>query len=176
VLRRWAERRLYRRTMQIAVSELRRASRTPNALEKLEALEVAEQKLRDAAWLDPEARQDRFLAGLTEIAKSRLRTLQEQAIPAVARLLDAAQTGAVDRAPMLDAAARLLSYLYHYIPDEPAVQELSARFRQLGGVQRPYQAVTPLSEMYRRPPAGAGCTLVVVGLVAALLITLILVR
>ena len=45
MFRRWAEDRMYRRTMQLAVSELRRAARTSNALEKLQALDIAEQKL-----------------------------------------------------------------------------------------------------------------------------------
>jgi len=51
MFRRLAEARMYRKTMQIAVAELRRAARTANVLEKVEALEVAEQKLRDAQWL-----------------------------------------------------------------------------------------------------------------------------
>lgn len=51
MFRRWAETRLYRKTMHVAVAQLRRAARTPNVLEKLAALDLAEQKLRDARWL-----------------------------------------------------------------------------------------------------------------------------
>ena len=46
MFRRWAETRMYRKTMRLAVGELRRAARTANALAKLHALDNAEQKLK----------------------------------------------------------------------------------------------------------------------------------
>lgn len=170
MFRRWAETRLYRKTMQMAVSELRRAARTSNALEKLEALETAEQKLKDAAWLSEEESGERFEAGLKEIERSRGRALRKQAIPAVERLLEAAEKGIADRKVMLEPAGRLLAYLYHYVPDDDKLQELSARFRELGGEQPPYRPVRPLSETYRRPEGGAGCGALIGGVVVLLLV------
>jgi hypothetical protein len=151
--------------MQIAVSELRRAARTANALEKLRALEVAEQKLNDSVWLRPEASTDQFQAGLQELRRSRMSTLREQAVPAVERLLEAVEKGLGEREMMLAPAGELLALLYHYLPDEPEVQTLSARFRQLGGKQAPYQPITPLSEMYHRPAHGIGCATLMGGLI-----------
>ncbi|GEM_PF-1994601 len=167
MFRRWAETRLYSKTMQLAVAELRRAARTSNALEKLASLDVAEQKLRDVLWLRPEARSPRFEDGLAEIARRRQSCLHEQAIPAVARLLEAAERGLADRDTLLQAAGSLLAFLYHYLPDEPQVEQLGARFRTLGGKQPPYQPVRPLSEMYRRPEGGAGCGALIGGLLLA---------
>jgi len=138
--------------MQLAISHLRRAARTANALEKLHCLEVAEQKLKDAAWLRPEAVSDEFQAGLQEIQRSRVKTLQEQALPAIRRLLEAAEENAQERMAILEAAGQLLSFLNYYLPEEPEAQVLSARFRELGGKQPPYQPIRPLSEMYHRPP------------------------
>lgn len=154
MFRRWAEERIYRKTMKVAVAELRRAARTSNALEKLCALEVAEQRLKDGAWLRPERVSERYRAGLREIEESRLRTLREQAGPAVERLLAAAGEGAAEREAMLEAAGQLLALLNHYLPDEPQVQQLSSRFRELGGKQPPYQPVPSLAQVYHRPPPG----------------------
>lgn len=156
MFRRWAETRMYRKTMRLAVGELRRAARTANALEKLQALDNAEQKLKDARWLSPAEDQGRFDAGLGEIERSRKRTLEE-AIPAVERLLEAAGKGVVDSAELLRAAGQLLSFLNHYLPDDSRVELLSGRFVQMGGEQPPHTPVHPLSEAYRRPKAGAGC-------------------
>lgn len=154
MFRRWAEERIYKKTMQVAVAELRRAARTANALEKLVALEIAERKLRDAAWLRPERVSDEYNAGLQEIERSRLRTLREQAQPAVERLLETAEQGGPAKAIVLEAAAHLLTFLYHYLPEAPEVGALSARFRELGGKQQPYQPIRPLSEVYHRPEPG----------------------
>jgi len=156
VFQRWAEARLYRKTMQIAVAELRRAARTANALEKLEALDIAEQKLRDAEWLSPSKDSARFEAGLGEIARSRAQTL-EQAIAGVERLLDGAEEGRAERSEMVAAAGRILSYLNHYLPEDPRVDALNGRLLRLGGAQPAYTAITPLSEMYARPDAATGC-------------------
>jgi hypothetical protein len=150
VFRRWAEERIYRKTMQIAVAELRRASRTANALEKLASLDIAEQKLKDAAWLRPERVADEYRVGLQQIEQSRLKTLREQAGPAVARLLDAAEGDGATKALQLEAAAHLLASMYHYLPNEPEVESLGARFRELGGKQQAYQQIKPLSEFYHR--------------------------
>jgi len=156
MFRRWAETRMFRKTMRLAVSELRRAARTANALEKLQALDNAEQKLKDARWLSPAEDQGRFDAGLGEIERSRKRTLDE-AVPAVERLLEAAGKGVVDSAELLRAAGRLLSFLNHYLPEDSRVELLSGQFVQMGGEQPPYTPVHPLSEAYHRPEAGAGC-------------------
>ena len=156
MFRRWAETRMYRKTMRLAVGELRRAARTANALEKLRALDNAEQKLKDAQWLSPAEDQSRFDAGLGEIGRSRKRTLEE-AIPAVERLLEAAGKGVVDSAELLRAAGQLLSFLNHYLPDDSRVEPLSGRLVQMGCEQTPYTPVRPLSEAYHRPEAGAGC-------------------
>ena len=171
MFRRWAEERIYRRTMQLAVVELRRAARTANALEKLRSLEVAEQKLKDAAWLRPEASTKRFQAGLQEITRSRLRVLRDQAPAAIERLLEAAQQTPDHRPVMLEAAGELLTLLFHYLPDDPHAQALGARLRELGGKQPPYQPIPPLSEAYHRPQAGLGCggLIGVVLLIAAVL-------
>lgn len=156
MFRRWAETRLYSKTMRLAVSELRRAARTANALEKLQALDNAEQKLKDAQWLSPAEDQGRFEAGLGEIERSRKRTLDE-AIPAVERLLDAAGKGVVDSTEVLRPAGQLLSFLNHYLPEDSRVEILSGQLVQMGGEQPPYVPVRPLSEIYHRPEAGAGC-------------------
>jgi len=171
VFRRWAEARIYRRTMQLAVAELRRAARTASALEKLHCLEVAEQKLRDALWLRPERGGEQFEGGLAEIQRSRERTLREQALPAVERLLEVAGALATDRDPMLQAAGELLCFLHHYLPDDPKRPLLSARLRELGGTQPAYQPVTPLSEIYRRPEGGVGCAALIGGLLVVLLLS-----
>ncbi len=151
MFRRWAEERLYRRTMQVAVAELRRAARAANSLEKLQALEVAEQKLRDAQWLRPETDRARFETGLVEIQHSRKHTL-EQALPAVERLLEAAEQGIGEREEMLLAAGRLLALLNHYLPEDSRIEPLNARFLALEGKQQPYVPIPPLSELYHRPP------------------------
>lgn len=156
MFQRWAEARLYRKTMQIAVAELRRAARTANALEKLESLDIAEQKLLDAQWLNPDQDKPRFEAGLGEIARSRAQTL-EQAITAVERLLDGAEEGRAERSEMVAAAGQILSYLNHYLPENLRVDALNARLLRLGGAQPAYTPVTPLSEMYARPDAATGC-------------------
>jgi hypothetical protein len=168
MLRRWAENRIYRRTLQLAVAELRRAARTPNALEKLQALEIAEQKLRDAAWLRPEAAGAKFQAGLQEIQRSRARVLGKEAPAAIERLLEAAAKGVLDSRVMLEPAGHLLAFLYHYLPDDPRAQALSARFRELGGKQPPYKPATPLSELYHRPEPGMGCGALIAGLLLIL--------
>ena len=164
MFRRWAEGRMYRKTVQIAVAELRRAARTSNVLEKLRSLEVAEQKFKDALWLRPEASGDRFATGLEEIERSRHRTLVKQAVPAVERLLDAAEERPAERDDMLRAAGELFSFLDHYLPEDDRVDALEARFRQLGGKRPPYRPVTPLSEIYHRPAAGTGCAALIGGL------------
>jgi hypothetical protein len=156
MFQRWAETRLYRKTMQIAVAELRRAARTANVLEKLEALEVAEQKLRDAQWLSPEEDRKRFDAGVGEITRSRSQTL-DQAITAVERLLEAAEGGLGEQAEMLAPAGRILSFLNHYLPEDARVEVLNGRLLRLGGRQPPYTPAPALSEMYRRPAATVGC-------------------
>jgi len=156
MFRRWAETRMYRKTMRLAVSELRRAARTANALEKLHALDNAGQKLKDAQWLSPAEDQGRFDAGLGEVERSRKRTLDE-AVPAVERLIEAAGEGVADPAELLKAAGQLLSFLNHYLPDDSRVELLSGQFVQMGGEQPPYTPVRPLSEAYHRPEAGAGC-------------------
>lgn len=160
---------MYRRSMQVAVSELRRAARTSNALEKLEALELAEQKLRDAQWLRGAEEDERFEAGLAEIARSRRETLK-QAVTAVQRLLDAAESGVAQQSEVLEAAGRLLALLNHHLPDDARVEELSARFRGLGGQQPPYRPPKPLWELYHRQAAGIGCGGLVGGLVAVAVI------
>ena len=156
MFQRWGEARLYRKTMQIAVAELRRAARTANALEKLESLDIAEQKLHDAQWLSPDQDKARFEAGLGEIHHSRTKTL-EGAITAVERLLDGAEEGRAERSEMVAAAGRILSYLNHYLPEDPRVDALSGRLLRLGGAQPAYTPVTPLSEMYARPDPSVGC-------------------
>jgi hypothetical protein len=159
---------MYRRTMQIAVAELRRAARTANALEKLQALEVAEQKLGDALWLSPsEERKERFEAGVSEIQRSRARTL-EGTVTAVGRLLEAADPESDERAPLLEAAGQLLCFLNHYLSDDPAVDVLSAKYRGLGGRQPEHRPITPLSEIYRRPEGGIGCGAMIGGLLLLL--------
>ena len=164
MFRRWAENRMYRNTMVLAVQALRAAARTPNALEKLRLLDTAEQKLRDAHWLRPDLSEDRFEAGLQESARSRQRTLQEQARPAVSRLLEAAEKGVAEKAELLRAAGEIISFLYHYVPDDPETQQLSARFRSLGGEQTPYRPQPALADRYPRPEPGAGCGAVIGGL------------
>lgn len=163
MFRRWAEGRMYRQSLRLAVMELRRAARTANALEKLRSLEVAEQKLRDAAWLRPDVAGDRFETVAKEVSRSRRQALRELALPAVGRLLEAAEQGMGERASLLAPAGELLAYLQRYLPEEPAVVAQAARYRELGGEPRPYQPVRPLSEMYHRPPGGTGCLLVVAG-------------
>lgn len=170
MFQRWAEARLYRRTMQIAVAELRRAARTANTLEKLQALEVAEQKLRDAQWLSPETDRARFETGLAEIQRSRKQTL-EQALPAAERLLEAAEKGIGDREEMLLAAGRLLALLNHYLPEDPRIEPLNARFLGLGGKQQAYVPIPPLSEMYHQPASAVGCG-TLIGLLLVVLVRL----
>ncbi len=168
MFQRWGERRLYKKSMQMVVLALRRAARTANVLEKLEALEVAEQKLKDAQWLSEEGEKERFEAGVGEIQRTRTKTL-DQAIAAVERLLGGAEEGRAEKAEMLEAAGRILSYLNHYLPEDARVDALNGRLLQLGGTQPAYTPVTPLSEMYVRPQAGTGCgammVLLVVGMV-----------
>jgi len=151
MFRRWAEERLYKKTMQLAVAELRRAARTSNALEKLHSLEVAEQRLKDAAWLKPDRVIEKYKVGIQEIERSRMKALQDQARPAIDRLLDAVEKGVGEREVMLEAVGLLLAFLHHYLPDDPDVQAHSARFRQFGGKQQPYVPIQPLSEIYHRP-------------------------
>jgi hypothetical protein len=148
--RRWAEERIYKKTMQIAVSELRRAARTANPLEKLASLDIAEQKLKDAAWLRPDRVADEYRVGLQQIEQSRLKTLREQAGSAITRLLGTAERDGATKALVLEAAAHLLAFMYHYLPDEPEVESLGARFRELGGKQQAYRQIRPLSEFYHR--------------------------
>ncbi len=161
---RWAEGRMYRRTVQIAVAELRRAARASNVVEKLRSLEVAEQKFKDALWLRPEASADRFATGLREIERSRRRTLVKEGMPSLERLLDAAEERPAERDEMLRAAGELLSFLDHYIPEDNRVEVLSARFRELGGKGSPYRPATPLSEIYHRRAGGTGCGTLIGGL------------
>lgn len=156
--------------MQLAVGELRRAARTSNALEKLQALEVAEQKLKDAAWLSDGETDESFSTGLAGVQRSRNRALRQEAIPALERLLEAAERKLADQSAMLQPAGQLLSLLHHYLPDDEQTQALAARFRDLGGDQPPYQPITPLSEMYHRPAGGAGCGAVIGLLLVALLL------
>lgn len=170
MFQRWAEERVYRRTLQLAVAELRRAARTPNTLEKLQALEVAEQKLKDAAWLRPEAATERFQAGLQEIARSRLKALGEQVPSTIGRLLEAAEKNVGDRGVLLEAAGALLTFLYRYLPEDPRTLDLSARFRQLGGTQPPYQPIAPLSEVYHRPQGGVGCGGLIGGVIVLIIV------
>jgi len=105
--------------MQIAVSELRKAARTANALEKLHALDVAEQRLKDAAWLRPDQAGEKSKVGLQEIERSRAAALRELARPAVDRLLDSVEKGSDQREIMLEAVGHLLAFLNHYVPDDP---------------------------------------------------------
>jgi hypothetical protein len=142
--------------MQIAVAELRRAARTANALEKLESLDIAEQKLRDAQWLNPDQDKPRFEAGLGEIARSRAQTL-EQAITGVERLLEAAERKLADPAAMLAPAARILAFLNHYLPEDPRVEVLNARLLQSSGKPSAYVQPPALSEIYHRPDPSVGC-------------------
>ncbi len=158
---------MYRRTMQLAVSELRRAARAPNLLEKLQALDVAEQKLKDAQWLSPDRDKHRFETGLTQTDRSRTQALK-QAVLAVNRLLDTAEQDSPERAEMLRAAGLLLSFLNHYVPEEPEVEAASARLIKLGGEQPAYTPVPALSEMYHRSKEGAGCG-AAMGIVALLI-------
>jgi hypothetical protein len=176
VFRRWAEGRMYRKTVQIAVAELRRAARASTVLEKLHALDLAEQKLKDALWLRPEQGGDRWATGLRQIQQSRATTLEEQALPAVERLLQGAEKGGAEGEQMLRAAGDILAFLDHYLSDDDRVDALCARLRGLGGERPPYQPVTPLSQIYHRPPAGAGCGALISGLLAGLLILLALTR
>jgi len=164
---------MYRKTVQIAVAELRRAARASNVLEKLHSLDLAEQKLKDALWLRPEATSDRFATGLQQIQQSRASTLTEQALPGVERLLNEAEKGDPESEQMLRAAGDILALLDHYLEDDDRVDALSARLRGLGGERPPYQAVPPLSQIYRRPPAGAGCGALIGGLLGALLVGLL---
>lgn len=157
MLHRWAEGRMYRRTVEVAVAELRRAARSSNVVEKLRALEVAEQKFKDALWLRPEASADHFETGLREIERSRGRMLVKEGLPAVERLLGAAEEGAGEREEMVSAAGELLSFLDHYLPDDERVDVLSARLRELGGERPPYRPVRPLCSIYHRGGAGSGC-------------------
>ncbi len=166
MFRRWAETRLYRRSMQLAVGELRRAARTPNVLEKLHALDTAEQKLKDAQWLSSHEDKHRFQTGLAEIERSRHQTLK-QAIISVNRLLESAGEEAADSAEMLKAAGQLLSFLNYYLPDDSAVELATARLRELGGEHPAYSPVPALSEMYHRPKRGVGCG-TAIGLIALL--------
>lgn len=147
---------MYRRTMQLAIGELRRAARARDLLEKLQALDVAERKLRDAQWLSPDQDKHRFETGLAQIEQSRTQALK-QAVLAVNRLLDTAAEDTAERAEMLRAAGLLLSFLNHYRPEDPEVEAASARLIKLGGEQPAYTPVPALSDMYHRPKQGAGC-------------------
>jgi hypothetical protein len=167
MFRRWAENRMYRRTMQLAIGELRRAARARDLLEKLQALDVAEQKLRDAQWLSPDRDKHRFETGLTQIDQSRTQALK-QAVLAVNRLLDSVEQDSAERAEMLRAAGLLLSFLNHYLPADPEVEAASGRLIELGGEQPAYTPVPALSDMYHRPDQGAGCG-AVIGLMALLI-------
>jgi len=155
MFRRWAETRLYRKTMNVAVAQLRRAARTPNVLEKLAALDLAEQKLRDARWLTRDEDGQRLETGVGEIARSRAQTL-EQAVGVAERLLEAAEGKLAEPAAMLRPAGRILSFLNHYLPQDARVEVLNARLLRLGGAQPPYTPAPALSEMYRRPAATVG--------------------
>jgi len=172
MFRRWAEARMWRRTMQIAVSEMRRAARTANVLEKLQAIETAEQKLRDAQWLSPDENLERFEAGVRELERSRERTLEE-AVSATERLLEAAEKGLAEGGDLLRAAGKLLAFLNHYRPDDARVEVLSGRFLQLGGLQPSYEPVKPLADMYDRSEGLSGCgvllVLLLLGLTAGLI-------
>lgn len=165
---------MYRKTVQIAVAELRRASRASNVLEKLHSLDLAEQRLKDALWLRPDATSDRFATGLQQIQRSRASTLTEQALPAVERLLNEAEKGGAETEQMLRAAGDILVFLDHYMEDDARVDALSARLRGLGGERPPYQPVGPLSQIYHRPAAGAGCGALIGGLLAGVLIGLLI--
>jgi hypothetical protein len=147
---------LYRKTMQLAVAELRRAARASNVLEKLEALDIAEQKLRDAEWLSPAQDRARFAAGLGEIARSRAQTL-EQAVTSTERLLDGAERKLAEPGAMLEPAGRLLAFLNHYLPEDRRVELLNARLLRSGGKQARYAPAPALREIYHRPQATAGC-------------------
>ncbi len=168
MFRRWAENRMYRNTMLLAVQALRGAARSQNALEKLRLLDTAEQKLRDARWLRPELADERFEESLSEIAQSRKRTLKKQAMPAVDRLLEAAEKGLAEKGELLRAAGELLAFLHQYLPEDAETLRLSARFRSLGGKQIPYRPAPALSDRYQRVEPGAGCaTLIAIVVVAA---------
>ncbi len=169
MLRRWAEARMYRKTMQIAVAELRRAARAPDIVEKLRSLDVAEQKLKDAHWLCPDRGDDRFAAGLRAIERNRSQALVKQAIPSVERLLEAADGGGAEREHALRAAGELLSFLDRYLPQDDRVDTLSAWFRKRGGEGEPYRPVTPLSDVYHRP-AGIGCGATIGGLLLGIVL------
>jgi len=170
MIRRWAERRMYRRSLQLAAGLLRRAARTANVLEKIEALEQAEQKVKDASWLFPEEAGEEFETTLSTLRKSREEALEKHAPPAAARLLTAAEAGGEEAEAALQAAGRLLARLSHYRPEDLQTQELSARFRALGGERPPYRPVPALSESYHRPSAAAGCGSLVCALVLGLLL------
>lgn len=170
MIRRWAEGRMYRRSLQLATGLLRQAARTANVLEKVEALEQAEQKLEDARWLFPEQAGEEFEAGLATIRKSREEALEKHAPPAVERLLTSAEAGGEEREAALAAAGRLLALLSHYRPEDLQTQELSARFRALGVEQPPYRPVRRLCETYHRPTAATGCGSVICALALGLLL------
>ncbi len=175
MFQRWAETRLYRKTMQLAIAELRRAARTPNVLEKLACLDIAEQKLKDAQWLSPEDDRKRFETGLAELGRSRAQTL-EQALVAADRLLTAAEGDPAAPAETLPAAGSILSFLNHYLPEDARVEILNARLLRLGGQQPPYAAPTPLSDMYLRPAGTAGCGSAIGLLVLAFALALLRLR
>ncbi len=164
MFRAWAENRMYRNTMRLAVQALREAARTANALDKLRLLDLAEQKLRDANWLRPEVGKEPRELGLEEIVRNRQATLRQQAMPAVGRLLEAAEKGAAEKGELLKAAGALLAFLYHYLPEEAEGQALGARFRGLGGEQPAYRRMPALADQYHRPEGGAGCGAVIGGL------------
>jgi len=173
MFRAWAENRMYRNTMRLAVQALREAARTANALDKLRLLDSAEQKLRDANWLRPEVGKEGRELGLEEIARNRQATLRQQAMPAVGRLLEVAgkvgQAGSppydgAEKGELLRAAGELLAFLYYYLPEEAEVQALGARFRSLGGEQPSYRRTPALADQYHRPEGGVGCGAVIGGL------------
>jgi hypothetical protein len=167
---------MYRKTVQIAVAELRRAARASNVLEKLHSLDLAERKLKDALWLRPEATSDRFATGLQQIQQSRASMLTEQALPGAERLLEEAGKGGPESEQMLRAAGDILAFLDHYLEDDERVDALSARLRGLGGERAPYEPVTPLSQIYHRPAGGAGCGALIGGLLVGLLIAVVLIH
>lgn len=167
MFRRWAENRMYRNTMLLAVQALRGAARSQNALEKLHLLDTAEQKLRDACWLRPEVADERFEDSLKEITQSRERTLKKRAMPAVDQLLEAAEKGLAEKDELLRAAGELLAFLHHYLPEDAETLRLSARFRSLGGEQVPYRPVPALSDHYQRVEPGAGCAALIALVVVA---------
>jgi len=169
VFQRWAEGRLYRKTMQLAVAALRRAARTANVLQKLEALDIAEQKLRDAEWLSPTQDRQRFEAGVGEITRSRAQTL-EQAVTATERLLGAVEEKLADPAAMLAPASRLLAFLNHYLPEDRRVELLNAGLLRLGGRSVPYAPVPSLKEIYHRPDVAVGCGALLLGLLTVALV------